>query len=75
MRITDNQRIAQLENKYGIMIYADDYYNPMSGKFVKRYRMQSADGCCWEKGLSYRQLFEECRRWGKQLLSIKNKEN
>jgi hypothetical protein len=33
--------------------------------------MYSADGCPWENGLTLKGLREECKRWEKELLEIK----
>lgn len=41
----------QLEEKYGVKIVSEDYWHPLKEKFVKSYKMYSADGCPWEKGL------------------------
>lgn len=63
----------QLEKKYGIRI-ADDSYYSMTGKFVKAYKIYSADGCPWEKGLrTIKAVEQECKQWEKQLLAIKAK--
>lgn len=67
---------TQLEKRYGIKIADDSYYNQMSGKFVKAYKMYSADGCCWEKGLrTLRAIEAECKTWEEQLLKIKRLAN
>ena len=34
-----------LEKKYGIKVVDDSFYSPLSGRFVKCYKMYSADGC------------------------------
>ena len=61
----------QIEKKYGIKI-ADDSYYSMAGKFVKAYKIYSADGCPWENGLrNLKEVEKECKQWEKQLLSIK----
>lgn len=56
--------IKKMEKKYGIRIADDSFYNPMTGKYSKRYRIYTADGCPWENGLSYRGLQAECREYG-----------
>lgn len=67
---------AQLEKKYGIKIANDSYYNPIRDKVVKLYKIYSADGCCWEKGLRTLKAVEaECKTWESQLLKIKNMAN
>lgn len=56
--------LEKMEKKYGIKIVDDSYYHPMTGKYYKRYKIYTADGCSWEKGLSYRSLQAECRQYG-----------
>lgn len=63
--------IERLEQKYGIKVRDDSFWNPVSQRYVKRYRIYTADGCPWENGLSYRGLFKECRECGESMLSIK----
>ncbi len=61
-----------LEKRYGVTIADDSYWNPLSGKYVKQYKMYSADGCLWENGLTtIKAVEEECRRYGDHLLHIK----
>ena len=61
-----------LEKKYGIQVVSEgEHYNHFSGKMVETFKMFSADGCCWEKGLSRARVKKECEEWGAQLLSIK----
>lgn len=61
-----------LELKYGIKIADDGYYNPLKQRYVKAYKIYSADGCCWEKGLrTLKDVQAECEEWSKQLLDIK----
>ena len=45
----------------------------VSGREVETFRMYSADGVCWEKGLSRKGVKRECEEWAEQLLSIKGK--
>jgi hypothetical protein len=62
----------QLEKTYGITIADDSFVNPMNGRYVKAYKMYSADGCVWEKGLrTLAAIKEECETWKEQLLNIK----
>ena len=62
----------QLENKYGITIVKDYYYNPFKLKFDYEYIMYSADNCKWENGLrTIKAVENECRKWEPELLSIK----
>lgn len=62
--------IEKMEKKYGIKIVDDSFYEPLSGKHVKRYKIYTADGCPWEKGLSYRGLQAECREYGETFKKI-----
>ena len=64
---------TQLEKKYGITVARDDFYNPFTGKTKIRYKMYSADGCPWDKGMSKAEIIEECELYGDELLSIKKK--
>ena len=65
---------TQLENKYGVRIADDSYYSPLKGKFVRQYRMYSADGCQWENGLrTLKDVETECKQWAEALLGIKRK--
>ena len=62
----------QLEKKYGITIADDTFYSPRRSKFVKAYKIFSADGCPWENGLSTLKAIEkECEQWEDALLDIK----
>ena len=60
--------IERLEKKYGIKV-RKDFFSWESNKQL--YKMYSADGCPWENGLTLKGLREECKRWGKELLEIK----
>ena len=60
--------IERLEKKYGIRV-RKDFFSWDSNKQL--YKMYSADGCPWENGLTLKGLGEECRRWEKELLQIK----
>lgn len=63
---------AQIENKYGVRIADDSFYHPLKGRFVKQYRMYSADGCPWENGLrTLKDVENECKQWAEALLRIK----
>ena len=62
----------KLQKKYGIAICDDSYVNPLTGKYVKAYKIFSADGCLWEKGLrSLKAIEAECEEWKEALLKIK----
>ena len=63
---------VRLESKYGIKITEEVIYNPLSGKFFKRYRMYSADGCPWAKGLTKEGVKAECEKYSAAFLRIKN---
>lgn len=66
-----------IEKKYGVKVVIDDiYYSPFTGKSRELFKMYSADGCCWEKGLSREGVKKEVAEWGDSLLKIKkNVEN
>lgn len=60
-----------LERKYNIRIADDSYVSPISGRFVKAYKIYSADGCCWEKGLrGLKAVKAECEEWATALATI-----
>ena len=62
----------QIEQKYGIHIADDSYYNPFKHKFIKMYRIYSADGCPWENGLkTIKDVERECKTWEREILAIK----
>lgn len=68
-----NMSRAQLEKKYGIKIADDSWYNPFTFKWVKAYKIYSADGCPWAKGLKNLKAVEnECKYWETALLKIKS---
>ena len=61
----------QIEKRFNVRIADDSYYNPFRCKFVKNYKIYSADGCCWEKGLKNLKAVEkECREWQTALATI-----
>ena len=61
-----------LENKYGITVVSEGHhYNPMTGASKETFKIFTADGCCWEKGLSRKGVKRECEEWSKSLLEIK----
>lgn len=62
-----------IEKKYGVKVVSEGHwFNDYTGKFVETFKMYSADGCCWEKGLSRKGVKAECEKWSKELLKIKN---
>lgn len=64
----------KLELKYGIRIEDDSYYNPERGKYVKQYKIYTADGCPWDNGFRSLEAVEaECVIWAKQILGIKER--
>jgi len=63
--------IKRLEDKYGIKVVDDSFYNPLTKKWYKLYKMYSADGCPWENGMTYNELQAECKKNAKALLEIK----
>ena len=62
--------IKKMEEKYGIKIRDDSFYNPFKGKFIKRYKIFTADGCPWVNGLTFRGLQAECREYGEEFKRI-----
>lgn len=63
-----------LEKKYGIKVVSEGHhYNDRTGKMVETFKMYSADGCCWEKGMSRKGVKAECEQWSEELLKIKNR--
>jgi hypothetical protein len=66
--------IRQLELKYGIKVEDDSYYHPLLGRYVKQYKMYSADGCRWETGLpTVKAIENECKQWENVLINIKER--
>ena len=63
--------LVQFEKKYGIFIEDDSYWNPLWNRFVKQYKIYTADGCKWENGLSYKSLLKEIRENKEFFLKIK----
>ena len=63
--------IKRLEEKYGIKVVDDSFYNPLTKRYHKLYKMYSADGCPWENGLTYNKLQAECKQYAEVLLKIK----
>jgi hypothetical protein len=65
---------TRIEKKYGVRIADDSFYNPISCKYTKAYRIYSADGCPWENGLrTLKAVQVECEKWEESLLKIKEK--
>lgn len=63
-----------LEKKYGIHVVSEgSWYNELTGRFKETFRIHTADGCCWEKGLSRKGVKIECETWSKELLAIKER--
>ena len=62
--------IRKMEEKYGIRIVDDSFYNPLKGKFIKRYKIYTADWCPWTNGLTFRGLQAECREHGEEFKRI-----
>lgn len=63
--------IKSYESKYGITITNDSFTNPLTGKYQKRYKIYTADGCLWENGLTYRGLQQEIKTSGDIFLQMK----
>lgn len=61
-----------VETKYGIKVVSEGtYWSPLKGRSIETFKIITADGCCWEKGLSRKGVKAECERWAKDILSIK----
>lgn len=63
--------IKRLEEKYGIKVVGDSFYNPLTKEYHKLYKMYSANGCWWDNGLTYNELQAECEKNTEVLLKIK----
>ena len=62
-----------LELKYGIEVVSEgEYYNPLNGKWTETFKIYTADGCCWEKGLSRAGVKRECEEWADDILRIRD---
>ena len=55
--------------KYGITLVEDGYYT-YTGKYKKLYNIFTADGCCWEKGLTWAGYIMECKEYGELFQKI-----
>lgn len=62
--------IEKMEQKFGIRIRDDSFWDPVKQRFLKRYKIYTADGCPWENGLSFRGLQAECRKYGNTFSKI-----
>ena len=62
--------IERMEKDYHIGICDDSFYNPLTQKTYKRYKIYTADGCRWENGLTFRGLQAECREYGDKFKKI-----
>lgn len=65
--------IDRMEKKYGIVIRDDSFWSPLKRKYIKCYRIYTADGCPWENGLTYRGFQMECKKYGDTFKEIKRK--
>ena len=66
---------AQIEKRFKVTIADDSYFGP-TGRFVKMYKIYSADGCRWETGMkTLKAVYEECMEWKDTLLDIAAKVN
>lgn len=63
--------IRYLEEKYGITVTNDSFTNSLTGKYQKRYKIYTADGCLWENGLTYQGLQQEIKASANIFLQIK----
>ena len=65
--------IERLEKKYGISIADDSYWNPLQQRYVKRYRVYTADDCEWENNMTWSRLLTMLKEDAKRLLEIKRR--
>ena len=63
--------IERLEKKYGIKIEDDSYWHPLQQRWVKRYKVYTADGCEWENNMTWKRLLAMIREDKQYLLEIK----
>lgn len=64
----------KLNRTYGVRIVKEDFWNDRLSKFVRSYKIISADDCVWDKGKpTLKACEEECKYWADQLKSIKRK--
>lgn len=63
-----------LERKYGVTVLEEgEFYHPLKRRHIKTYKLLSADGEVWEKGIAGRDAVKrEILTWSDQLLAIKN---
>lgn len=67
--------IERLEKKYGITVVSEGHhFNIYTNRAVETFRVYSADGCCWDKGLTRKGLQAMCKNDHEALLSIKKNE-
>ena len=61
-----------MEKKYGIILCYEEYFDPLTGRQHKAYRIINNDGFynVWDKGLSYKGLLNELRTNGDKLRKI-----
>ncbi len=69
----EHEMIKRLEEKYLIHVTDDSFYNPLTRKVCKRYRIYTADGCQWENGLTFKGLQAECKKYGETFKTIASK--
>lgn len=64
--------IDRLQKKYGIRIVSEGHHFTTYGcRQVETFKVYSADGCCWDKGLTRKGLQEMCKADADALLGIK----
>lgn len=62
----------KLEEKYGVRIVSDGtYWSRKRNKAIPIYKIYAPDGCPWENGLEYKDVLMECKKWAKELLTLK----
>lgn len=63
--------IERLEKKYGIKIVDDSYYSLFYRRYLRRYKVYTADGCEWENNMTWARLLAMLREDGECLIVIK----
>lgn len=49
--------------KYGVYVEEDGYFD-YSGNYRKLYNLYTADGCSWDRGLTWKGVQKECKEYG-----------
>ena len=63
---------ARYIKKYGIWVEPEEWWHPLRQTYCTTYIIYTADGCCWDKGLSYKGVQNECKKYADTFIEIKN---